>query len=139
MHRDRLIRRALAASAVFNLGGAVLFAFPDSPTGRLAGLSGAVPGVYSAMVAWFVLLFAGAYAWLARQPEIDRPLVALGAIGKAGAFSIFAACWILGQLSGRAALAGTGDLIFAAIFAWWLIGSRAGAPAGIVAAASRSQ
>jgi hypothetical protein len=80
------------------------------------------------MVAWFVLLFAGAYAWLARQPEIDRPLVGFAAIGKAGAFSIFAACWILGQLSGRATLAGTGDLIFAAIFAWWLIGSGTSAP-----------
>lgn len=138
MLRDRLMRRALAASAVFNLGGAVLFAFPDSSPGRLAGLSSAVPGIYSAMVAWFVLLFAGVYAWLARQAEIDRALVGFAAIGKAGAFSIFAACWILGQISGRAAFAGTGDLVFAGIFAWWLLGSRAGVPTGIVASASRS-
>jgi hypothetical protein len=137
MQRDRLMRRALAASAVFNLGGAVLFASPDSSLGRLAGLSGAVPGIYCAMVAWFVLLFAGAYAWLARQAEIDRALVGFAAIGKAGAFSIFTVCWIVGQVSGRAALAGIGDLIFAGIFGWWLLGSPAGVSAAIVGAASR--
>jgi hypothetical protein len=123
MQRDRLMRRALAMSAVFNLGGAIVFALPDSPLGRQAGLTGAVPGIYSALVAWFVILFAGAYAWLAYQAEIDRPLVALAAIGKLGAFSIFAACGILGQISWRGVLGGTGDLVFAGVFAWWLLGS----------------
>jgi hypothetical protein len=122
MTRDDLMRRALWASAFFNLGGALLFLFPAS-LGRVAGLPVPVPAAQSALLAFFVLLFGGTYAWLAVQPRFDRPLVAVSAIGKAGAFAVVVACWILGAVEGRAVLAITGDLVFAAIFAWWLLGS----------------
>jgi len=46
------------------------------------------PPIYCALLALFVVLFAGAYAWLALQPNINRPLVAFAAIGKAGAFAV---------------------------------------------------
>ena len=120
--RDDLMRYALWASALFNLGGALLFAFPDS-LGRLAGFPGDVPRVYSAIVVLFVLLFGGAYAWLAQQPRIDRPLVAVAAIGKASIFVAMAGFWLLGDLPPRAILAVCGDLMFAIVFAWWLLGS----------------
>ena len=71
---------------------------------------------------WFVVLFAGAYAWVALQPTIHRPLVALAAIGKAGAFALFLICWLAGAASGLSVVALGGDLAFAAIFAWWLLG-----------------
>ena len=57
--RDDLMRYALWASALFNLGGALLFAFPDS-LGRLAGFPGDVPRVYSAIGD---LAFAIVFAW----------------------------------------------------------------------------
>jgi hypothetical protein len=120
MERTQLMRRALWASAVYNLGGALLFAFPDS-LGRLAGFPAPVPRFYTALLAFFVALFAGAYAWLARQPQIDRPLVALAALGKAGVFAIILAAWALGDVPGIGVLAASGDLVFAAIFAWWLL------------------
>src|SRR5262249_42818170 len=120
-----LMRRALLVSAFFNLGGALLFAFPGS-VGQLAGLPGAVPRLYSATVTLFVLLFGGAYAWLARQPRIDRPLVAMSAIGKAGFFVVVLGCWVLSEASGLSVLAASGDLAFAAIFAWWLLGEASG-------------
>src|SRR5437762_533027 len=75
------MRSALWASVVYNLGGTLLFVFPSS-FGRLAGLPVPVPRVYTALLALFVALFGGAYAWLARQPRIDRPLVAMAALGK---------------------------------------------------------
>ena len=75
MDRDRIVRRALGVSVPFNLGGALAFAFPES-LGRLAGLPTPAPPMYSAPLAFLVALFAGTYAWLARQPHIDRPLVA---------------------------------------------------------------
>jgi hypothetical protein len=109
------------ASAVFNVGGALLFAFPAS-LGQLAGLPAAVPGIYRAMLAMFILLFAAAYAWLARQPSIDRPLVALAALGKASAFAVVFVFWLFDGASGLGMIAGTGDLVLAAIFAWWLLG-----------------
>ena len=124
MNRDRVVRRALWISVVYNSGGALLFAFPSSALGRLAGLPSPVPPIYSTLVALFVALFAGLYGWLAMQPEIDRPMVALGAIGKAGAFSSMVALWGFGELRALVVLAGTGDLILAAIFIWWLLGGR---------------
>jgi hypothetical protein len=124
MNRDRVVRRALWISVVYNSGGALLFAFPSSSLGRLAGLPSPVPPIYSTLVALFVALFAGLYGWLAMQPEIDRPMVALGAIGKAGAFSSMVALWGFGELRALVVLAGTGDLILAAIFTWWLLGGR---------------
>jgi hypothetical protein len=124
MTRDDLMRRALWASVFFNLGGSLLFFFPAS-LGRLAILPVPVPPAYSALLAFFIVLFGGAYAWLALQPRFDRPLVAFSAIGKAGAFAVVLACWVAGAVEGRAVLAITGDLVFAAIFAWWLLGSAA--------------
>ena len=67
MSPDKLVRRALQISVPFNLGAAVLFAFPGSILGRIAGLPTSVPGLYCAMLALFVALFGCAYAWLAVQ------------------------------------------------------------------------
>ncbi len=124
MSRDDLMRRVLWTSACFNLVGALLFLFPSS-LGRLAGLPSPVPFAYAALLAFFVILFGGTYAWLALQPHIHRPLVWLSAIGKAGAFAIVLACWLGGAVEGLAVLAITGDLVFAAIYAWWLLGAPA--------------
>jgi hypothetical protein len=117
------MRGALLASAVFNLGGGLIFAFPDS-LGRVAGLPAPVPHVYTTLLAVFVILFGVAYAWLARQPIIDRPLVAISALGKTAVFTVILAFWIRGDLGGRNALAASGDLVFAAIFAWWLAATK---------------
>jgi len=121
MDRDPFMRRALWASVVFNFGGMLLFAFPAS-LGRLAGLPGPVSHMYTAPLALFIALFGGSYAWLASQPVIDRPLVAFAAIGKTGFFVVSFVCWLLGEAPGRGVVAATGDLVFAAIFAWWLLG-----------------
>jgi hypothetical protein len=122
--RDRVMRRALWISVVYNSGAALLFAFPSSSLGRLSGLPNPVPPIYSTLVALFVALFAGVYGWLAMQPEIDRPMVALGAIGKAGAFSSMLGLWAFGELGALVVLAGTGDLMLAAIFTWWLLSGK---------------
>ena len=118
------MRRALWVSVVYNSGAALLFAFPSSSLGRFSGLPSPVPPIYSTLVALFVALFAGMYGWLAMQPEIDRPMVAFGAIGKEAAFSCMLALWALGELRALVVLAGTGDLILAAIFTWWLLSGR---------------
>jgi hypothetical protein len=118
---DAVVRRALWASVVFNVFGALMFAFPDTLPGRMAGLPPDVPVLYRALLVLFVLLFAGAYAWLARAPHIDRPLLALGAIGKAAAFGTVALVWLAGAVPGRSLVPMGGDLGFAALFAWWLM------------------
>jgi hypothetical protein len=121
VNRDHILRGALWASFAYNLGGAFLFAFPSTALGRFAGMPAAVPLAYRSLLAFFVLLFGGTYAWLARQPNIVRPLVGLAAVGKAGAFMVLCVCWILGEAPGRGVVIAIGDLIFASIFAWWLL------------------
>jgi hypothetical protein len=106
-----------------NTGAAFIFAFPDS-LGQVAGMPAPVPHVYTTLLAVFVMLFGVAYAWLARQPVIDRPLVAFSALGKTAVFTAILLFSILGDLPGRSALAAIGDLIFAAIFTWWLVRTR---------------
>jgi hypothetical protein len=123
MHADAFMRRALRATALLNVGGALLFAFPDS-IGRLAGLPGPVPRLYAWFIAFLVLLFGATYAWLARQPRIDRPLVAFCAIGKTGFVATVLVCWLLGDVPVLSVVTAGGDLLFAAIFTWWLIATR---------------
>jgi hypothetical protein len=126
MSKDKVIRRVLGASAIFNLAGALLFAFPSSVFGQLAGLPGAVPAAYRALCALFVLLFGGAYAWLAVARVIDRPMVAFSAIGKAAAFATILALAVAGKTPLRSLPPISGDLIFACLFGWWLLGTRRG-------------
>ena len=124
MNRETVLRRALWTAAAFNLLGALLFAFPASPVGHLAGLPAEVPGAYRAMTALFVLLFGGAYLWLAQQAVIDRPFVLFGAIGKASAFTLICLLWLGGAVGGLAVFIGSGDLLLAGVFLWCLRGGR---------------
>ncbi|MBI3784314.1 MAG: hypothetical protein HY270_13035 [Deltaproteobacteria bacterium] len=120
MDRNQIMRRALWTTAFLNLGGAALFAFPDS-VGRLAGMPAPAPRLYTSFLAFIVVMFGVTYAWLARQPRIDRAVVTLSAIGKAGFFFVAFSCWLLGDLAGKVVLAASGDLLFASIFVWWLV------------------
>jgi len=124
MNRDGILRGALWASVPLNLGAGCLVAFPSSSFGQLVGLPSAVSPIYTTLLSFFILLFGGSYAWLARQPVIDRPLVALAAIGKAGVFVAIVGLWSAGEAPARGVLAGASDLALAAIFAWWLLGHR---------------
>jgi hypothetical protein len=129
MIRDKTFRGILWATVVFNIGGGLPFLFASSSLGQLAGLPSPVPAVYTTLLAEFVLLFAGGYAWLALQPTIDRALVGFAAIGKTGAFLVITGFWLHGDVPLRSVFAVTGDLIFAILFTWWLLSPRSAAPA----------
>jgi len=118
MANDGWRQRVLRTAALFNFGAALLFAFPTS-LGSIVGLP-AAPPLYALLTALFVALFGSTYAWLSRQPQLDRALVALAAIGKGSAFLLFLLLWSAGQISSLILVAGAGDLAFAAIFASWL-------------------
>jgi len=120
MAKTTFIRRILWISAVFNLGGSVLFAFPASALGQFAGLPAEVPVLYRAFVTVFVLLFGGMYAWLAMQAVIHRPMVAFAAIGKSSAFVLMCALWLAGEATLRSVQVITGDLLLAAAYLHWL-------------------
>lgn len=121
MNRTSVMRRVLWLGGFFNFGAALMLTFPAS-IGQLAGLPPPGSVFYCWTLALLVALFGGVYIWLARQPQIDRPLVAVAIIGKVGVFAVGIAAWLVGATPGRAVLPAIGDLIFACLFLWWLTG-----------------
>jgi hypothetical protein len=106
------------AAAVFNaaVGLGLLFARPW--LGGLIGLDPAT-GTNLALLyltASFILLFAGAYGWVALKPMTNRPLILLGAIGKLVAVVCVAVPWMTGAIDARLPSLAAGDLVFAALF-----------------------
>jgi len=117
---EAAVRLSLWLAFPFNLLAAAILAFPSSQLGQLMGLPASVSPLYSAMVAFFIALFGCAYAWLARLPDIDRPMLGLGAIGKSGAFLIAFSLWLSGAVSGLVVVVAVGDLVFACVWLGWL-------------------
>jgi hypothetical protein len=118
---DAAIRWSLRLACPFNLVAAVLFAWPSSGLAQALELPEFVHPLYRWLVGWFVALFGLAYGWLAAQPAIDRPLLALGATGKLGAFALALALWVHGALPGMVVVVASGDLAFAALWFGWLL------------------
>jgi hypothetical protein len=121
MPTDRWMRRTLIAGAVFNAFAALVVLFPDT-LGAFADLPPAAPRFHRALLALFIALFGGVYAWLAVRPTIDRPLITIAALGKLGVFAIAIALWSTGDLSTRALTPAVVDLMFGLVFVGWLRG-----------------
>ena len=119
MIQARTMRGILWVGVLFNALVGSMMLFPDS-LGALAAMPPVGSVFYRWMLAFFVLLFAATYGWLALQPVIHRPLVALAAIGKTGVFVIALACLLRGDIQARAVVLSSGDLVFAACFWLWL-------------------
>ena len=120
MVSTKILRYSLWASFPFNLVAAVILVLPGSGVGQFAGLPTDVPVLYTATLAFLVCLFGFAYAWLAMQPEIDRPLLTVSAIGQAGVFLIALVLWLLDLGSGRMTFVASADLAFAVLWISWL-------------------
>ena len=118
MSRDRVIRAALWTSVALNLVGVAVF-LPAAMGSATARMPIPVPRFYAAQIGLTIALFAGVYAWLARQPRIDRPLVVVGALGKLGFFALFVAYWLAGDLPGAVVPQALPDLLLASVFLWW--------------------
>ena len=63
-----------------------------------------------------VLVFGLGYYWVSRDLNNNRAIVVLGIVGKSLVFLIFAYHWMVGDIPTLVALAGSGDLLFAALF-----------------------
>lgn len=124
LNKDKVMRAALWGSVPYNLGAAIVSTFPASTLAQLEGFP--VPGhpIYGVLLAVFALLFGAAYAWLAMQPVIARPLVFLAAVGKLSVFLVVVVFWLSGAVSWHLVLASSGDFLFGVIFCWWLIGAQ---------------
>jgi hypothetical protein len=116
------MRNALFATAVMNVFAGLGFLPPATGVRAMAGLPPGEHSVYLMTVALFVITFGVGYFWVAAANRPERLFITLATIGKAGFFAIVLGCWLAGSLPGIAAVAASADLVFAAIFAAWLLG-----------------
>jgi len=117
------MRNALLATAVMNLTAGLAFLPPAQPLRALAGMPDGEP-VYLTTVALFVLLFGAGYAYCGLMRRDERLFLALSAIGKISFVSIVTFYWLAGRLPFQAVMTASGDLVFGALFAGWLLTSR---------------
>ncbi len=120
----KLIRATLLISAPYNFIASYMLVFPDSALGQFIGLPESVPVLYATLLSFIVFLFGLVYAWMALQEQIDRSLLTLAAIAKAGMFIIAVLLWFNDYGTARGVLIVVPDLIFALIWGWWLIRRR---------------
>lgn len=112
---DRFFRRALLATAAMNLVGFVLLSPPFPFVRRLVGIPEAPP-LYGWLLALWVLFFGIGYWYLAHSTREERFFLAVSAAGKASFALLLVVYWLAGDLPLLAPVAGSPDLVFAAIF-----------------------
>jgi len=125
IHSEQM-RKVLWLGVAFNTFVALMLMYP-STLGALAALPPVDSVFYRWMLTFFVVLFAATYAWLALEPSISRPVVALAAFGKTGVFVVALSCLLIGEIQPRSFLVSIGDLAFAIYFFLWLRSTAAAA------------
>jgi hypothetical protein len=116
--RERVIRTALWSTVVLNIIGAAVLA--PLAIGRASPLWPVdTPPFYAALLCYLIALFGGVYVWLALQPQINRPMLVLSALGKAGFALLIVVYALAGQLPERMIANSLPDLLFAGVFLWW--------------------
>lgn len=123
MKLSSAVRISLWISAPANLIVAAALAFPSSSLGSILELP-ETHLFYGALSSAMVGLFGAAYGWLALQPEIDRPLLCVGACGKFLAVLISISLFTAGELSGVTAAAISGDLVFVVLWSAFLFSNQ---------------
>lgn len=121
--RTTIMRGALTVGAVYNWAAALMLLLPGS-LGRLLDLPAPGSWFYVWMLAFFIGLFGGVYAWQAWRPVIDRPIIAVAIVGKIGVFAVAALAWLATEISFAVVVLMIGDLLFAIVFLWWYVGAR---------------
>ncbi len=121
---ERWVRYSLWLTAPFNFLAAYAFAFPTSALGQLLALPQQPYSFYTVFAGGMVGLFGGMYVWAALQTHLVRPIIAFGATGKTIAVATSALLFAVGKFSGFALFVVSGDLVFAALWFYWLTRTR---------------
>ena len=123
----RLWRLFFAFAALCNAAvGAAMLAFADAAAG-LIGVGGAGAGYVVGLAGLLIACLGGLYGIVAWRPLANRPLVVLGALGKASAVVLASAHAYAGHIAHLVYLLAMGDLPLALMFAVYLARTR-GAP-----------
>ncbi len=122
MSRDQIIRGALWSSVALNALG--VFILAPLAIGRPSLMWPiAAPPYYAGQIAFTIALFGIVYGWQAMQRTLNRPLIVVGAIGKAGFFFLTAAYALRGDVPTTMAFQATPDIALALVYLWWARGA----------------
>lgn len=117
---ENWMRYALLATALMNLGGAMMFVPAFTSLRTLLALPDPHPFFLWTLAIW-IGVFGVCYFWMAVSQRRDRLFIATGAVGKLTFFGLLVAYSIAGDIPVLAAISGLPDLIFGAIFVGWLL------------------
>jgi len=115
---------ALIVTGVLNMFGAILF-LPASESLRLAnGFPADSHPFYLSIISSWIFLFGLCYLWLGIKGRNERLFLVIGAAGKAGFVGLAFLFAALGDIPVITALSTLPDIVFAAIFSYYLISSK---------------
>lgn len=120
---DTIWKIVFGAAALFNTAvGAPLLFVPVQGL-ALMGLGPQPLLLFVQLAGGLIVMFGLAYAMVARNLAL-REIAWLGAIGKFMAVTLLAIYKSSGEISDTTFALGMGDLVFAALFLWFLFGGR---------------
>lgn len=114
------MRWLLVAGGPINLGFLAMFA-PPAVAPRRAVDFPEPPVFISWILAAWIFAFGVAYFWMGWTFRMSRPMLAVGATGKAAFGLGVIALLLTGELSVLTTLVAVSDLVLAAIFFGWLL------------------
>lgn len=120
---DPFLRKALAATAAMNIVGSTAFTPLGAGLRAFVGIPDAHP-LWPLSVGTFILAMGFGYAALAITGRPERVFLGVAACGKASFALLLLAMGAAGEIPPLAAGAGLPDLVFASIFAHWLLRTR---------------
>ena len=114
--RTRYARRVFAAAGFFNIVvGTSMFLAPLL-TMRLLGIARPQSPLFMDMASWLILVLGTGYCLTALNPERNRDLMLVGAIGKLLVLPLMLTAWRRGEVGLSGVVAGSADLVFALLF-----------------------
>ena len=124
MDRKAYYKRLFMIGAIWNWAAGLLFFFWSDPIYSSLGMkANNYPGVMQMAMA-LVFVFGIGYYWVSKDLSIDHDIVKLGIIAKTLVFFVFSYHTLIGNIPLQLGLSGVVDLIFALLFAEFLMNMR---------------
>jgi predicted permease len=117
---ENWMRYALFATALVNLGGAVMFVPAFVSLRSKLKLPEPHPFFLWTLAIW-IGTFGVCYFWMAVSHRRDRLFIATGAVGKLSFFGLLVAYSVVGDIPVSTAISGLPDLVLGSIFVAWLL------------------
>ncbi len=123
MDLKKLSKQLLYFTFFYNLFGSLTFAFP-SLFSALSGMPVPPHTVYAAFGASVIFMWAFVYLYLARQEELNRPLLWIGVFGKYNLFVALSFGYFAGDLGLVTLAFGLVDVAMGLVWMSYLLSTR---------------